>query len=128
MIFSNAILFDLETALYTGIFMYVFSWSMQKVQTGFSQRKSVLIISENSEEVAEKVLKKIDRGFTYFYASGGYNKEEKRVIYTVINLIELGRLKEYLFNTDPNAFIAIQDTGDVIGKRFISWEDQGFKK
>ena len=49
------------------------------------------------------------------------------VIYTVINLIELGRLKEYLFNTDPNAFIAIQDTGDVIGKRFFSWEDQGFK-
>ena len=127
-LFSNAILFDLETSLYTGIFMYVFSWSMQKGQTGFSQRKSVLIISENSEEVAEKVLKKLDRGFTYFYASGGYNKEKKRVIYTVINLIELGRLKEYLFNTDPNAFISIQDTGDVIGKKFISWEDQGFKK
>jgi len=127
-ILSNAVLFDLETSLYTGIFMYVFSWSMEKVQTGFSQRKSVLIISEKSEEIAENVLKRIDRGFTYFYASGGYNKSEKRVIYTVINLIELGRLKEYLFKTDPDAFISIQDTGDVIGKRFLTWEDQGFKK
>jgi len=127
-IFSNAILFDLETSLYTGIFMYVFSWSMHKGQTGFSQRKSVIIISEKTDEIAEKVLRKIDRGFTYFYASGGFNKEEKRVIYTVINLIELGRLKEYLFKTDPNAFISIQDTGDVIGKRFLTWEDQGFKK
>jgi len=127
-IFSNAILFDLETSLYTGIFMYVFSWSMHKGQTGLSQRKSVLIISEKTDEIAEKVLKKLDRGFTYFYASGGYAKNEKRVIYTVINLIELGRLKEYLFKTDPNAFISIQDTGDVIGKRFLTWEDQGFKK
>ena len=127
-IVSNAILFDLETALYTGIFMYVFSWSMEKGQVGFSQRKSVLIISEKSEEVAEKVLKKLDRGFTYFHASGGYYKGDKRVIYTVINLIELGRLKEYLFMTDPQAFISIQDTGDVIGKRFIKWEDQGFRK
>ena len=108
--------------------MYVFSWSMQKGQVGFSQRKSVLIISEKTEKIAEEVLKKLDRGFTYFHASGGYRKGEKRVIFTVINLIELGRLKEYLFKTDPDAFISIQDTGDVIGKRFLTWEDQGFKK
>ncbi|MDE0792252.1 MAG: YitT family protein [SAR324 cluster bacterium] len=125
---SNAYLYDLETALYTGIFMYVFSWSMQKGQIGFSQRKSVFIISSKPEEVAENVLKKLDRGFTYFHASGGYAKEEKRVIYTVINLLELGRLKEYLFNTDPDAFISVQDTGDVIGKRFLTWEDEGFRK
>lgn len=124
---SNAYLYDLETALYTGIFMYVFSWSMQKGQTGFSQRKSVFIITSRSDEVAEKVLKKLDRGFTYFHAYGGYAKEEKRVIYTVINLLELGRLKEYLFNTDPEAFISVQDTGDVIGKRFLTWEEEGYR-
>ena len=125
---SNAYLYDLETALFTGVFMYVFSWSMQKGQIGFSQRKSVFIISSRPEKVAENVLKKLDRGFTYFHASGGYAKEEKRVIYTVINLLELGRLKEYLFNTDPDAFISVQDTGDVIGKRFLTWEDEGFRK
>ena len=50
------------------------------------------------------------------------------MIYTVINLLELGRLKEYLFKTDPDAFISIQDTGDVIGKRFLTWEDEGYRK
>jgi uncharacterized membrane-anchored protein YitT (DUF2179 family) len=125
---SNAYLYDLETALFTGVFMYVFTWSMQKGQIGFSQRKSVFIISSKPEEVAENVLKKLDRGFTYLHASGGYAKEEKRVIYTVINLLELGRLKEYLFETDPDAFISVQDTGDVIGKRFLTWEDEGFRK
>ena len=50
------------------------------------------------------------------------------MIYTVINMLELGRLKEYLFDTDPEAFISVQDTGDVIGKRFLTWEDEGFRK
>ncbi len=124
---GNALLYDLETALFTGVFMYIFSWCMQKGLIGFSQRKSVFIISSKPELVAEKILQKMDRGFTYFHASGGYAGGEKRVIYTVINLLELGRLKEYLFETDPDAFIAVQDTGDVIGKRFLTWEEEGYK-
>ena len=123
---SNAYLFHLETALYTGVFMYVFSWSLQKGQVGLSQRKSIFIISSKPDEVAEKVLKKLDRGFTFFHASGGFAGEKKQVIYTVINMLELGRLKEYLFDTDPEAFISVQDTGDVIGKRFLTWEEEGF--
>ena len=107
--------------------MYIFTWCMQKGLIGFSQRKSVFIISSKPELVAEKILQKMDRGFTYFHASGGYAGGEKRVIYTVINLLELGRLKEYLFETDPDAFMAIQDTGDVIGRRFLTWEEEGFR-
>tara|TARA_B100000945_G_scaffold303537_1_gene288178 strand:- start:1556 stop:2470 length:915 start_codon:yes stop_codon:yes gene_type:complete len=124
---GNALLYDLETALFTGVFMYIFSWCMQKGLIGFSQRKSVFIISSKPELVAEKILQKMDRGFTYFHASGGYAGGEKRVIYTVINLLEMGRLKEYLFETDPDAFIAVQDTGDVIGKRFLTWEEEGYR-
>ena len=126
-IIGNAILYDLESALFTGVFMYIFSWCMQKGIIGLSQRKSVFIISSKPESVAEKILQRMDRGFTYFHASGGYAGGEKRVIYTVINLLELGRLKEYLFETDPDAFIAVQDTGDVIGKRFLTWEDEGYR-
>jgi len=124
---GNALLYDLETALFTGVFMYIFSWCMQKGLVGFSHRKSVFIISSKPQLVAEKILQKMDRGFTYFHASGGYAGGEKRVIYTVINLLELGRLKEYLFETDPDAFIAVQDTGDVIGRRFLTWEEEGYK-
>jgi uncharacterized membrane-anchored protein YitT (DUF2179 family) len=125
-IVANGFLYDLDIALYTGIFMYVFSWSLQRVQTGFSQRKAVFIISKKPEEVAEKVLRKMDRGLTYFHAYGGLEHEPREVIYTVINLLELGRLKQYLYEIDPDAFMAVNDTAEVIGKRFLSWEEEGF--
>ncbi len=108
--------------------MYVFSWSLQRVQAGFSQRKSLFIISRKPEEVAEKVFRKLDRGFTYFHAYGGFGHEPKEVIYTVINLLELGRLKQYLFETDPDAFMAVNDTAEVIGRRFLTWEEEGYER
>jgi uncharacterized membrane-anchored protein YitT (DUF2179 family) len=117
---------DIDIALYTGVFMYVQSYVLQKVQTGFSQRKAIFIVSHQTDVIAEQVMKRLDRGVTFFHASGGWTHEEQRVIYTVINMTELGRLKEMLFLIDPEAFIAISDTAEVIGKRFLTWEDEGF--
>ena len=125
---AAALLFSLDTALYTGIYMYINSIVVEKVQTGFSQRKAVFIISDVAEIIAEKVIKQIDRGVTFFHASGGWTHNEQKVIYTVINMRELGRLKQLLFDTDPNAFVAISNTAEVIGKSFLTWEDEGFIK
>jgi len=117
---------DIDTALYTGIYMFVNSWMMEKVQTGFSQRKAVFIITHCPDLVAEKVIKQLDRGVTFFHASGGFSHQETRVVYTVINMVELGQLKELLFHVDPDAFIAVNNTAEVIGNKFLSWEDVGF--
>jgi len=120
------LIYDLNTALYTGIYMYVQSFVMEKVQTGFSQRKTVFIVSHKPDDIAEQVMKRLDRGVTFFHSSGGWSHERKRVVYTVINMVELGRLKELLFQIDPDAFVAISNTSEVIGNRFLSWEDEGF--
>ena len=96
-----------------------FSWVMQRVLTGFSQRKSIFIITEHPEEVVHQAIRKIDRGATYFLAEGSHSHTPKRVVYTVINLLELGRLKQHLFETDPDAFVVVNDTAEVIGTRFL---------
>ncbi len=119
-------IYDLNTALYTGIYMFVESVMLEKVQTGFSQRKAVFIISHKPEFIAQEVMKKLDRGVTFLHASGAFTQRDHRMIYTVINMRELGRLKELLFLHDPDAFVAISNTAEVIGNRFLTWEDEGF--
>lgn len=120
------IIYDLTIALYTGVYMFTESVVLEKVQTGFSQRKTVFIISHHPEFIAEQVMKRLDRGVTFIDAAGGWTQQPQRMIYTVINMTELGRLKELLFLHDPDAFIAISNTSEVIGNRFLSWEDEGF--
>ena len=123
---AAAFINSLDVALYSGISMYVYSVVVDRVQTGFSQRQSVFIISSKPKEVAQGVMKRIDRGVTFLDSTGGYSKRKGYVLYTVINMKELGRLKQLLFDIDPGAFVAINNTSEVIGRRFLSWEDEGF--
>jgi len=47
---------------------------------------------------------------------GGVIKE-KKVIFTITSLIELPKMKEMILSVDPDAFIVVNDTLEVLGKR-----------
>ncbi len=113
----STFLFDLESVLYTLIFMFVSSRLVDLVVTGFSQRKAVLIISAHWEAVAEMITKKMNRGVTLVPAEGGYRHEQGRILYTVVTISDLPQLKNYIRQIDPNPFVVVTDTLEVIGQR-----------
>ncbi|MBN1548026.1 MAG: YitT family protein [Syntrophaceae bacterium] len=112
-----ALLFSLESALYTLIFIYVTAHFMDLVVTGLSQRKAVMIISPFREEIAETIMHKLERGVTFIDARGGYSGQENDILYTVITFRELSHLKRLINRVDPNAFVVISDTREVMGYR-----------
>ena len=87
------------------------------VVTGLSKRKAVFIISAKWEEISSKILKKIGRGLTVIHGQGGYTGNEEQILYTVISLRELSKLKDVIRQTDPSAFVVVQDTLEVMGRR-----------
>lgn len=117
---------SLEVAFYSAIAVFVHSRMVDRMQSGFSARKAAFIITREPDKLASEILRTLRRGCTFFFASGGMTQQETRVIYTVVNFIELARLKEILYHMDPTAFLAVHDTTEVIGNRFISWEEEGF--
>ena len=117
-----------ETAFYSAIAVAVHSTMVDRMQSGFSARKAAFIITREPDKLAREILRTLNRGCTFFFAKGGMTQQETRVIYTVVNFIELARLKEILYNMDPNAFLAVHTTSEVIGNRFISWEQEGFEQ
>ena len=114
---AGAMLFDLERALYSVIFYYASARVVEAVLTGFNRRKSILIISENSNAIAEKIMKTANRGVTFLKGEGAYTGEEKNVIFTVTSLTELPKIKELIYAIDSNAFVVVNETLEVIGKR-----------
>jgi uncharacterized membrane-anchored protein YitT (DUF2179 family) len=117
---------SLSLAFYTAIATYVHSTMVDRMQSGFSARKSAFIITSKPDEVSEAILRTLNRGCTFFHGSGGMSRQELRLIYTVVNFIELARLKEILHTIDKGAFMAVSNVCEVIGNRFITWEDEGF--
>ena len=80
----TALLFSLESALYTLVFIYVTARMMDLVVTGLSQRKAVTIISRSQEEIVKSILKELDRGVTVIKGQGGYSGQPNNIVYTVI--------------------------------------------
>jgi uncharacterized membrane-anchored protein YitT (DUF2179 family) len=121
------LIFDLSTAFYSAVFMWVNSWTLEKVQTGFSQHRAVFIITQRHEAVAQQIRARLDRGVTYFTATGSYSGQPLQVVYSVINMYELGRLKDIMFELDPSAYVMVTNSTEVIGRRFHTWEQEGYR-
>ena len=114
---AGALLFDLERALYSVVFYYASARVVEAVLTGFNRRKSILIISKNAHAIAEKIMKSANRGVTFLKGEGAYTGEEKNVIFTVTSLTELPKIKELVYGIDSDAFVVVNETLEVIGKR-----------
>lgn len=114
---ASAMLFSLEIALYTLIYMYVSSHILDLVVTGLSQRKSVMIISKSHGDMIIKILKELNRGVTVIKGQGGYSGKPEDIIYTVIAFRDLATMKKLINKIDPDAFVVFSDTAEVMGYR-----------
>ena len=114
--------YSLEVALYSLIFLFTTGKVINAVVTGFNRRKAVLIISDKSELISDTLLREKRRGTTLLKGEGGFSHKQKNIILTVISMIELQKIKEIILDLDPEAFIVVNDTLEVLGKR----QEKGF--
>ena len=112
-----AFVFSIEATLYALIFIFVSSRLVDLVVTGLSQRKLVMIISERWPEIEQAILTRINRGVTRVHGEGGYTRRKGIILYTVITFQELSRLKRAIRDIDPNAFVVVTETLEVMGQR-----------
>lgn len=114
----SAFIFGLTSALYTLVSMYITSYVTDKVIKGFNRQKLILIITEKEDEVSEVLMRELNRGVTFLYAKGAYTKKDKKVLYCVVSLTQLPKLKLIVKDIDEGAFISILDASEVEGRGF----------
>jgi uncharacterized membrane-anchored protein YitT (DUF2179 family) len=109
---------NLNLAMYTLISMYISSTVLDKVQEGFDKKKSVMIITDKEEQVAEEIFERLVRGVTYLEGEGAYTGDKKRVVYCIVSLNQLAKLKQIVREIDHKAFVTVSDTAEVMGHGF----------
>lgn len=112
-----AFTYSLEAVLYSLIVFYVSSKVLNLVVTGLSQRKAVYIISKEWKAISKEILKDIRKGVTIVQGVGGYSGQEEHILYTVITFRELGEVKRLVQQIDPNAFVVVSETLEVMNYR-----------
>jgi len=117
-LFLGAFLVNLDAALYSIIYVYVTGSVVDRFMTSFNERRSVFIISSHSSEISQQILAKLRRGVTLLTGRGAYTQSSLDIIYSVISLFELAKMKDLVTEIDPKAFLIINETEEVIGKGF----------
>ncbi len=114
----SAFMFGVMPAMYTLISMFLSATVTDKVVAGFVHRKVIFLISDRAEPIAEAIIHVIGRGVTYIDGEGAFTHHAKRVLFVVVNLTQIARIKQIADKFDPQAFMIVLDANEVMGRGF----------
>ena len=80
---------------------------------GLDRAKCAVIITEQPQEICEKLIEIFGTGATCLNAKGGYSNKEKTMIYFIVNRYQVVRMKEIVHEIDHQAYITISEIADV---------------
>ena len=108
----------IEIGLYSSITIYLMGKMIDIIFEGIYFTKLVFIISDKSEKISETIRKNVKRGVTGIYGKGLYTNKEKLVLMCALGRKELAELKSKIKEIDPNAFLIITNSREVVGTGF----------
>lgn len=111
-------IFTWESAMYSVIAYFIAFKTIDIVQQGLDESKSVWIISDQHEEIGDAINARLGRGVTYLVGEGAYTGDDKKVIFCVITRLEESKIKDIVNHYDNSAFVAIGNVSEVKGGRF----------
>lgn len=121
------IAFGINSAMYALVGIVFNAVVIDKVLTGFKTKIKVYINSENWEIINDYILHDVVRGSTIYEAKGGFNKNPKVIIETVLSRPEYIKLVAFIKEVDKNAFVTVSTIGEVLGEGFSQLNDESKK-
>jgi len=113
---TAGIVFGWDRAMYS-LFTYFIAFKVIDITIeGLDESRSVFVISEHSEIIAETLMARLGRSVTFFNGRGGFSKQSRDIIYLVITRLEIAKVKLIIKDIDVDAFVTIGEVHDVMGK------------
>ena len=108
-----ALLFNLETAIYSIIYMVV----MYSVcdRTHYQNINMTAMIFTKNIDVQFAIMQETGRGVTYWKGAGAYTDDETLILVCAINKYEENQLKKIIYTLDENAFVIFSEGMSISG-------------
>ena len=105
--------FDLETFVYSLIFMLFFSFALDK--THYQNINVRLMIFTKTDGIDREILSRTGRGVTEWGGIGAFTHEGTHVLITCINKYEYNMFLELVHTIDPAAFVIADENVRISG-------------
>ena len=126
-VIASAIVYqEYESPLYAILVIYITSKVIDAVLYGTDSGtgKIMFIISPKNKEIARRIMDDLERGVTELKSRGAYSGREGSVLLCAVSRQEVHKTYEIIHEIDPNAFIVVNDAGEITGLGFREFQQR----
>ncbi len=114
--------FGVKTGIISVVGVFIRGFLIDEVVESFGSCKFFTIITEKPDEIKHFILNDLSRGATIVQAKGAYTDSDKAMLYTVCRRFEALRLRKKIHTIDPDAFIIITTSSEILGSGFSRFQ------
>ena len=117
---SAFFIFGPETGLFSTIGLAAKSLVIDDVIENMNLCKCFNIICDNPDPICDYIINTLNRSATVYHAQGAFSHHEKTVIMTTMKRGQALKLRNYIRQVEPSAFMLISNSSEIIGKGFLT--------
>jgi uncharacterized membrane-anchored protein YitT (DUF2179 family) len=117
-VFAAGLSFGWTLALYAVVALYVGGVAAEFAAEGVRTTRTVLIITQDPQAVAQRVMTDLQRGVTMWSGLGMYSGQERQILFCIISRAEVNPIKAIIHEVDPQAFVVIGEAYEALGEGF----------
>ena len=107
-----------EDMIYGYATMFTFSFMVDYVLLGRKSSVQILVFSKKYREVADHIIKNMDRGVTALNSVGWYSGAESKVLLIIARKAQLHQIVAAVKEIDNKAFVSVSTATSVYGEGF----------
>ena len=107
-----------QDMIYGYITMITFSTMLDFVLMGSKSTVQVLVFSDKSNELADHIMKNLNRGVTALKSIGCYTGKEKDVLLVIVRKSQISQLSKVIKEVDTKAIVSVAPASSVYGEGF----------
>jgi len=111
--------FGITAGLYALLAIVINGTLIDRLILGFNTSKELMIISRREKEIIDFIITEMDKSCTVLNGYGGYTSEDIQILYVILSRREYIRLRGFIKEIDPRAFISVNEVHEVLGEGFM---------
>ena len=117
---AGCFVFAIKTGLYSFLGLTIRSFMIDNFIEGFNLSKYFNVVCDEPEPICNFLVHELKRSATIVHAQGAFSGKDKYIVFTVLSRPQAVRLRNFIKENQPSAFMLISNTSEIIGKGFHS--------
>lgn len=118
---ASFFVFGPATGLFSTLGLMAKSLLIDRVIESMNRCKCFNIVCDNPEPICGYIIHELHRSATVYEAQGAFSHHKKAVIMTTMKGSQAVKLRNFIRGVEPEAFIQISNSSEIIGKGFLAW-------